>query len=94
MLLKETTIAIFINGAPEDILIEPDGYEYHLFNNRVMVGDELGSLGSIIFVNDRWHYEGEQLTKDTQKEIAGYITNYRDDDYTLPYQTGGVTDNY
>jgi len=80
MIAEEVTIGIYINGKLDDVLIVPDGHEYHLFLTGVcdtqynfVKANNPQSIGSIVFVNDNWIYEGEGLTHDSQKEIAEYI---------------------
>ena len=87
MLSQETTIGIYPNGELQDVLIVPDGYEYHLFHtgehgNHSPIEKPL-NLGSIIFVNGNWIYEGNQLSKESQTEIADFIFNYPDDEVDL-----------
>jgi hypothetical protein len=83
MLTEETTIGIYINGRLDDVLIVPDGHEYHLFLtgegneiNNYIQADQPENLGSIVFVNDNWIYEGNRLLLSTQQEIASYIISY------------------
>lgn len=80
MLSEEVTIGIYPNGELNDVLIVPDGHEYHLFSTDTNV--EYGALkktidlGSIVFINNDWVYEGSGLSAESQQEIADYIFNY------------------
>ena len=74
MLSEEVTIGIYPNGELNDILIVPDGHEFHLFltDEHSAIRKSTG-LGSIVFVNNDWIYEGNGLSNESQKEIADFI---------------------
>jgi len=84
MLSAEVTIGIYPNGELNNVLIVPDGHEYHLFltgtHSNFAVGDNTMSLGSIVVVNNGWTYEGSKLSNESQTEIANYILSYPDDE--------------
>ena len=83
MLNQELTIGIYIDGKLDDVLIVPDGHEYHLFltgsgnstDNYVKAGNP-ENIGSIVFINNQWIYEGTRLSQAQQLEIADYIMGY------------------
>jgi len=84
MLSQETTIGIYPNGELQDVLIVPDGHEFHLFltdthGEPSTTSSHSGNLGSIVIVNNNWVYEGDQLNIDSQREIADFILNYPDE---------------
>lgn len=83
MLLEEVILSITPNGELNAVLIVPDGQEYHLFvntngngNERYTLVERPISLGSIVLRNKGWVYEGKQLPKEIQKQVAHYIINY------------------
>jgi hypothetical protein len=80
MLSEEVTIGIYPDGELNDVLIVPDGHEYHLFlthsNNNYITIERNLNLGSIVIVNSDWKYEGDKLSKQSQTEIANYIMCY------------------
>jgi hypothetical protein len=84
MLSQETTIGIYPNGELNDVLIVPDGHEFHLFltgtHGNPLATNTTASLGSIVIINNNWLYEGDQLELQSQREIADYILNYPDED--------------
>jgi len=88
MLSQEVTIGIYPKGELTDVLIVPDGHEYHLFltgtHGEPSAVKNAAGLGSIVFVNDSWIYEGDDLSEDSQKEIADYIFSYPDETEDLP----------
>lgn len=80
MLAHETTIGIYPDGKLQDVLIVPDGHEFHLFltgthGEPSAIAKSL-DLGSIIIVNNDWVYEGDKLAVPFQREIADYILTY------------------
>ncbi|MEO6523536.1 MAG: hypothetical protein ABIN91_17770 [Mucilaginibacter sp.] len=83
MLSQETTIGIYPNGELNDVLIVPDGHEFHLFltgtHGNPLAASTTANLGSIVIVNNNWIYEGDQLSSQSQREIADYILNYPDE---------------
>ncbi|EHQ30573.1 hypothetical protein [Mucilaginibacter paludis] len=80
MLSEETTIGIYPDGELNNILIVPDGQEYHLFlagtHSNYTMGNQASNLGSIFVINDIWSYEGDKLSYQSQTEIANYILSY------------------
>ncbi len=85
MLLDEVTLRINLSRDLIDVLIVPDGHEYHLFLSTTNEGrgkqalvERPENLGSIILVNKGWIYQGSQISKEVQKQIAHYIINYKD----------------
>jgi hypothetical protein len=84
MLSEEVTIGIYPEGELNDVLIVPDGHEYHLFltgtHSHLTVLKKALNLGSIVFVNNNWIYEGSGLSEKSQKEIADYIMSYPGDE--------------
>jgi hypothetical protein len=86
MLSEEVTIGIYPDGELNDVLIVPDGHEYHLFliGTHGITGERSVSLGSIVIVNSNWLYEGEKLSTQSQTEIAQYILSYPDPEPDQP----------
>ena len=81
MLSEEVTIGIYPNGELKEVLIVPDGHQYHLFlTGANYKNNKSADLGSIVIVNHSWMYEGDKLLPESQKEIADYITSYPDQD--------------
>ncbi|RKR82988.1 hypothetical protein BDD43_3188 [Mucilaginibacter gracilis] len=78
MLSDEVTIGIYPNDELNNILIVPEGAEYHLFLTRAghSVLTHASNLGSIVFTSDSWAYQGTLLSAQSQKEVADYIINY------------------
>lgn len=80
MLSEEVVIGIYPEGELNDILIVPEGHEYHLFSTGTHSDPSAvkttSNLGSIVFVNNNWIYEGDKLSQKSQKEIADYISSY------------------
>jgi hypothetical protein len=78
MLAEEVVIGIYPNGELKDVLIVPDGHEFHLFLAGTSAIKDVSNLGSIVIVNNNWVYEGDKLSAQSQKEIADYIFSYPD----------------
>ena len=88
MLSEEVTIGIYPDGELNDVLIVPDGHEFHLFltgpQGKFKTGEKSSNLGSIVIVNNSWIYEGDKLLPESQTEIANYILSYPDPHEDLP----------
>ena len=83
MLAEEITTGIYPDGKLTDVFIEPDGHEYHLYitgykneNGDYITPEHPKSVGSIVFVNNDWVYEGNGLAQEFQAELAELIKNY------------------
>lgn len=90
MLSEEVTIGIYPDGELYEILIVPDGHEYHLFSidtSKFSSVTNTSNIGSIVIVNHGWIYEGDKLTHQSQKEIADYILCYPDASNDYPITT-------
>ncbi len=83
MLTEEITIGIYPDGDLNDILIVPEGHEYHLFltgngSGKFTAVQKHVNLGSIVIINQGWIYEGSYLSTKSQQQIADYIICYPD----------------